>query len=106
MYRYYEDPVELNSTCAVFSESELIGKIAEGASIESLCAGVNYSMFKRLQPMLQKFKGKRLVLSGGVARNDAIRKYIKDEYDEIVVPDEPQFSGAIGCCYYGSKMKE
>jgi activator of 2-hydroxyglutaryl-CoA dehydratase len=37
MSKYYENPVELNSTCAVFSESELIGKIAEGVTIERLC---------------------------------------------------------------------
>ena len=106
MHMYYTEPVELNSTCAVFSESELIGKIAEGVSIESLCAGVNYSMFKRLQPMLNKFKGRKLVISGGVARNYAIRKYLEDEYEEIITLDEPQLNGAIGCCYYGDKIKK
>jgi predicted CoA-substrate-specific enzyme activase len=101
---HYEDPVELNSTCAVFSESELIGKIAEGISMERLCSGVNYSLYKRLQPLLHKFKGKKLVLTGGVANNVAIKKYLKQDYEEIVSIAEPQFNGAIGCCYYGSKF--
>ncbi len=68
----------------MFSESELIGKIAEGVSIESLCASVNYSLYKRLQPLLCKFKGKKLVLTGGVANNDAIKRYLKKDYEEIV----------------------
>ncbi len=101
---HHENPVELNSTCAVFSESELIGKIAEGVSIECLCSGVNYSLYKRLKPLLSKFKGKKLVLTGGVANNAAIKKYLKEDYEEIVSIDEPQFNGAIGCCYYGSKF--
>ncbi len=99
---YYEAPVELNSTCSVFSESELIGKIAEGISPERLCAGVNYSLYRRLRPLLLKFKGKRLVVSGGVAESKALVHYLKNDFDEIIKLDEPQFNGAIGCCRYGS----
>ncbi|MCY6959832.1 acyl-CoA dehydratase activase [Clostridium brassicae] len=104
MSKYYENPIELNSTCAVFSESELIGKIAEGVTIKELCAGVNYSLYKRLQPLLSKFKGKKLVLTGGVANNQAIKKYLRNDYEDIVSIEEPQFNGAIGCCYYGSNI--
>ncbi|GAA0076514.1 acyl-CoA dehydratase activase [Clostridium sp. CTA-5] len=104
MSKYSEDPVDLNSTCAVFSESELIGKIAEGISIERLCAGVNYSLYKRLLPLLSKFRGKKLILTGGVATNSSIKKYLKNDYEEIIEVKEPQFNGAIGCCYYGTKV--
>ncbi|MCX7922633.1 MAG: acyl-CoA dehydratase activase [Clostridia bacterium] len=104
LMRYSKDPIELNSTCAVFSESELIGKIAEGITLERLCAGVNYSLYKRLKPLLTKFKGRRLVLSGGVAHNTALIEYLSNDYEEIILPDDPQFNGAIGCCYYGERM--
>lgn len=104
MSRYWENPVDLNSTCAVFSESELIGKIAEGVEMERLCAGVNYSLYKRLHPLLSKFIGEKLVLTGGVANNSAIKGYLKRDYAEIVSVEEPQFNGAIGCCYYGGKF--
>lgn len=104
MTGYIEDPVELNSTCAVFSESELIGKIAEGIGIERLCAGVNYSLYKKLQPILGKFKSRKLVLSGGVAKGKAIKNYLEKDFDEVVCVEDPQYNGAIGCCYYG-KMR-
>uniref|UniRef100_UPI002624450A BadF/BadG/BcrA/BcrD ATPase family protein n=1 Tax=Clostridium sp. TaxID=1506 RepID=UPI002624450A len=104
MSKHYANAIELNSTCAVFSESELIGKIAEGVSIESLCSSVNYSLYKRLLPLLSRFRGKKLILTGGVASNIAIEKYLSNNYDEIVSIKEPQFNGAIGCCYYGSKF--
>ncbi|MBF8983224.1 2-hydroxyglutaryl-CoA dehydratase [Lutibacter sp. B2] len=102
MSKHYKEPVSLNSTCAVFSESELIGKIAEGIDLKRLCAGVNYSLYKRLHPLLNKFRGRKLVLTGGVANNIALNEYLKQDYDEIIPIDEPQFNGAIGCCYYGS----
>ena len=101
--RHIQNPIELNSTCAVFSESELIGKIAEGTSIDRLCAGVNYSLYKRLRPILTNFKGERLVLTGGVAYNDAIKEYLTNDYEQIIAVDEPQYNGAIGCCYYGNR---
>jgi predicted CoA-substrate-specific enzyme activase len=104
MAMYVQDPVELNSTCAVFSESELIGKIAEGIGIKRLCAGVNYSLYKRLRPLLNQFKGRRLMLSGGVANNQAIQEYLRRDYDEIIVVEDPQSNGAIGCCYYGERV--
>lgn len=103
VFKYYEDPIELNSTCAVFSESELIGKIAQGISIDRLCAGVNFSLYQRLKSLISRFKGRQLVLSGGVAYNTALIKYLKDDYEEIIIPPYPQYSGAIGCCYYGEK---
>lgn len=104
MAKHYSNPVELNSTCAVFSESELIGQIAEGVEIARLCAGVNYSMYKRLQPLLTKFRGRKLVLSGGVAHNRALQEYLKRDYDQLILLDDPQFNGAIGCCYYGRRI--
>jgi len=100
MSKFYENPVELNSTCSVFSESELIGKIAEGISLDRLCSGVNYSLYKRLRPLYTKFSARRLVISGGVALNAALNHYLKNDFDEIIHLNDPQFNGAIGCCSY------
>ncbi|OFI06006.1 R-phenyllactate dehydratase activator [Clostridium acetireducens DSM 10703] len=106
MSKHYENPIELNSTCAVFSESELIGKIAEGIPTKTLCASVNYSLYKRLHPLLNKFKGNKLVLTGGVANNTAIQTYLKKDYEYIISAKEPEFNGAIGCCYYGNNFSK
>ncbi|MGD9678774.1 MAG: acyl-CoA dehydratase activase [Vulcanibacillus sp.] len=103
---FHEDPVDLNSTCAVFSESELIGKIAEGIELDRLCAGVNYSLYKKLKPLLNKFRGKRLIVAGGVSNNQGFIEFLKKDYEEIVTIDDPQSNGAIGCCFYGYSLKK
>lgn len=96
--QHYSDPVELNSTCAIFGESELIGKIVDGHSISSLCAGVNYTIFKRIQPLLKKLASPTVVFTGGVAHSLALQKIISAELGcEVVVPEHPQYNGAIGC---------
>lgn len=104
MFQFYDSPVELNATCAVFSESELIGKIAEGYKMPELCAGVNFSLYKRLKPLLSRFKGDVLLLSGGVAANKALVNYLKRDYHQVVVIEEAQYNGALGCCKYGEKF--
>lgn len=102
MAKYWENPVKLNSTCAIFSESELIGEISKGRKIEELCAGINYSLYIRLKPMLRRFYGEKLLVSGGVAKNNAIIKYLLGDYNQVVSLENSDFVGTVGCCYYGS----
>lgn len=104
MASYHENPVSINSTCAVFSESEVISKVAEGVPVENICAGVNYSLYTRIRPLLKKFKSSSLVLCGGVAKNRALIHYLQNDFSEIIIPQEPQFNGAIGCCRYGETV--
>ena len=100
--QYADNPVELNSTCAVFGESELIGKIVEGFPLSELGAGVNATIVKRILPLLRSFAGEVLVFTGGVARNKAVTKLLETGTGRrVVIPPEPQFNGAIGCCVAG-----
>jgi (R)-2-hydroxyacyl-CoA dehydratese activating ATPase len=95
---HWENPVELNSTCAVFGESELIGKIVDGYSTSSLAAGVNYTIFKRIQPMLRQLYSPTIVFTGGVAQNKALGQLLRQETGcQVVIPEHPQYNGASGC---------
>lgn len=100
------DPVALSSTCAVFCESELIGRLAEGKELKHLAAGVNLSLFKRLQPMMRGFEAEVLWLSGGVASSKALQHHLKAYYKEVKVLQNPVYNGAIGCCIHGQKIKK
>jgi predicted CoA-substrate-specific enzyme activase len=96
---HHLNPVELTSTCAIFGETELIGKVVEGHSTDSLAAGVNYTIFKRIKPMLARLLSDRLIFTGGVARNGAIRIILEQELNvPVIVPEHPEFAGALGCC--------
>lgn len=98
---YDENPVELNATCAIFGESELIGRIAEGYGVAELAAGVNYTIYQRIRPMLKDLASKTLVFTGGVALGPAISQIISREMAvEVVTPAYPQLNGAIGCAVY------
>lgn len=99
MGRHYKDPITLSSTCAVFGESEVIGCLAEGKPIEAICAGVNYSVVRRVMPDVRRMPSGNYVLSGGVGRNNAVRHLLEQELrTKLIVPKNHFFLGAIGCC--------
>lgn len=102
--RHHADPVPLDATCGIFGESELIGRILEGHSLERLCAGVNATLIKRVMPMLRRFPRDVLVLTGGVAKSPAFRTLLRDAVGiDPIVPPHPQHNGAIGCAVLAGK---
>lgn len=96
--RCIRNPVKLNSTCAIFSESEIIGKIAEGIDFTEIAAGINESIAKRIAPLIKKMKSDRYFISGGVANIFAVRYFLEQEIGCNLTPIKNcQFNGAIGC---------
>lgn len=95
---YHLNPVSLSSTCATFGESEVVGRIVEGHPLESICAGVNATVVQRILPDLRKMPSETLVVSGGVAHNRAILHFLEAEglFREILVPPDPEYTGAAG----------
>ena len=96
---HYEHPVSLSNTCAIFSESELIGLIVKGEPVSSLAAGINKSVVERFLPFLSRFGDGLIVLSGGVALNRSVVRLMREMTGrEVLVVDDPVHNGAIGCC--------
>ena len=105
--RYFSDPVELSATCAIFGESELIGKIVEGVPVSKLAAGVNHSIFRRIKPMLLALASETVVFTGGVALGPAVAHWVQEALgSRVVVPTHPQINGAIGCALFAQQLQE
>ncbi len=98
------NPVPISNTCAIFGETELISHLLDGAPVTQIAAGVNDSVARRALQMIKRFPCRTLIFVGGVARNRAVVESLRrsGRY-ELLVPPEPQFNGAIGCCLEGRK---
>jgi predicted CoA-substrate-specific enzyme activase len=96
-----EEPI--SSTCTVFAESEIISLIARGADPEAILRGLHRSLVGRVISMVQSVGiVPPVMLSGGVARNEAVRAMIADATEqEVIVPREPQLMGAYGAALLG-----
>ena len=95
----WDEPVEISQTCAIFGESELVGHLLNGVDPSRIAAGINASVARRAFTMVRRYRCPTLVFAGGVARNPAVVRLLREHGDfRIIVPSHPQFTGALGCC--------
>lgn len=96
--------LELNSTCAIFAETEIIARVIEGYSTAQLGAGVNYALYRRIAPLLKKLPSPLYIIAGGGARSQALQQLaVRDLQKPVMALGDPEFNGAIGCCVIGQE---
>ena len=91
-------PLAINSTCAVFAESGIIGLLGNDHSVEDIVAGVHYSIAKRIIKLVKRIGIKeRIYFDGGPALNAGLVQAIENELGkEIFIPEFPQITTAYG----------
>jgi predicted CoA-substrate-specific enzyme activase len=88
--------VELNSTCVVFAESEMISLMARGVSLGPVIKALHASVAKRAAGLLGRDNGP-VWLDGGPAMNRGLVEALEDELmTEVMVVPKPQFTVAYG----------
>ena len=97
-----EKQVEISSTCTVFAESEVISQLALGADRNDIIAGINRSVASRVSGLAKRIGVvPRVVMTGGVSRNDGIRKALEKELGtEIFSSRLSQYTGALGAALF------
>lgn len=96
----------ITSTCTVFAESEIISLIARGADLGAILLGLHRSLVGRILTMVRSVGlGAPLLLSGGVARNVAVRELLAQEAGlPVALPSRPQLMGAYGAALVAAKQ--
>ena len=90
--------VELNSTCVVFAESEIVSLLARGVSRESIIKALNVSVARRASGLLDRGAASDgLWLDGGPAQNTGLRTAFEDELmTEVMTLPDPLYTVAYG----------
>jgi len=101
-----KNPIEINATCTVFAESEVISLLMQKKPKEDILAGLHQTIAKRIAGMARQVKPKEIVFfDGGGAKNIAIKKALEEELDlKIYVPPNPQFVVALGAALSASEL--
>lgn len=105
-------PSAISSTCTVFAESEVIGRIGSGEDPNDIAAGAHVAMAKKIGTLSRRLGvASPICVTGGVALNPAFRHYLSKQLDaELWMPDNPQLTGALGAALLSlespSKSKE
>jgi predicted CoA-substrate-specific enzyme activase len=98
--------VEISSVCTIFAQQEVISQLSEGTPLEDIVAGLHDAIAGRVVRMVKRLKIEPdVVLTGGVAKNVGVVKAIRENLGcEILVPEDPLLSGALGAAILGKEI--
>ncbi|MDD2420888.1 MAG: acyl-CoA dehydratase activase [Heliobacteriaceae bacterium] len=94
-------PLPLNSMCAVFAESEVIGLLAANRDKGEIISGLHHSVAQRIATLAQRLgpPGKT-AFTGGVAKNAGVRQCLETLIGvKVTVPENCQLTGALGAAF-------
>lgn len=99
-------PLNINSTCTVFAESEVISLIARKAKKEDIIAGLHKAISKKIVHMARELGVRQVVFfDGGGSKNKGMKKAIEEALGtEIFVPQDSQFVIALGAAIIAFKL--
>ncbi len=93
--------VELGSYCTVFSATEVLEKIRHGKKVPDIVKGLFFSVIKRVLEM-DALTEKVAMTGGVVAYNPYLVTMVEEIIGrEILVPEYPQLTGAVGAALFG-----
>lgn len=97
----------VNSTCAVFAESEIIGLLADGKNPAAIARGIYKSVAERLNAMLQRLGHEEPVILVGGGANPCLARELSNLLDcPVRIPPEAPFFGAVGVALHAGKETE
>jgi len=90
--------INFNTGCAVFSETEALSRITEGAAVEDILAGIHRALAAKIQNLVERLGvEKDIALTGGGAKDIGLVRSIEETKGiNTLVPEEPQIVAALG----------
>ncbi len=103
-----ESLVEVNNTCVVFAESEIIGLLAKGVKPGEIARGVFDSIARRIRGMASGLTlAPEFVFTGGTARSQGLKEYLQIVFGrDFLTPPKPVMTGAYGAALLASEEKK
>lgn len=96
-------PVQMSNRCTIYIETEVIHYLQRGVSKVDIAAGINIAMAERALALVRRVKPeKEVMLTGGVAKNVAVRNELQKMLNlNLVSPKvDPQIIGAFGAAIF------
>ncbi|MFO7568204.1 MAG: acyl-CoA dehydratase activase [Smithellaceae bacterium] len=95
--------VQISNMCTVFAEHEVTSRLAEGAGVAEIVAGLHQAIAGRVVNMTRHLGiEKEVVVTGGGAKNAGLVKAIAEKVGfDVLTPPEPFITGALGAALVG-----
>jgi predicted CoA-substrate-specific enzyme activase len=98
--------IQISSLCTVFAQQEVVALISRGEKLENILAGLHDALAGRIAALARRLGMEPdLVLTGGVAKNIGMVRAMKESLGcEILVPEEPLITGALGAAVLANEI--
>jgi len=103
-----ENPAMISNICTIWAQQEVAVSLAKGIPIFDLLAGVHKSLADRISRMVNRLRVEEAVIvTGGGGKNKGLLKALSEQLGhEILVPEEPLITGALGAALLGKEIVE
>ena len=101
-----QNKIQISSTCTVFAQQEVMTYLSKGAPLADIVAGLHDAIASRVVKMATRLKIEPdVVFTGGVAKNIGVVNALKKNLGlEVLVPEEPLLTGALGAAILGKEL--
>jgi predicted CoA-substrate-specific enzyme activase len=103
-----KNPAKISNICTIWAQQEVAASLAKGMPISDLLAGVHHSLADRICRMVNRMRVEdAVIVTGGGAKNRGLLKALFEQLGhEILVPEEPLITGALGAALLGKEIVE
>jgi predicted CoA-substrate-specific enzyme activase len=103
-----KNPAKISNICTIWAQQEVAASLAQGIPVSDLLAGVHQSLADRICRMVNRLKVEEAVIvTGGGGKNKGLLKALSEQLGhEILVPEEPLITGALGAALMGKEIVE
>ena len=90
--------IQISNLCTIFAQQEVVALLSRGEKLENILAGLHDALASRIAALARRLGIEPdLVLTGGVVKNTGMVRAMKESLGcEILVPEEPLLTGALG----------
>jgi predicted CoA-substrate-specific enzyme activase len=98
--------IQISNLCTIFAQQEVVALLSRGEKLENILAGLHDALANRIAALARRLGIEPdLVLTGGVAKNIGIVRAMKESLGcEILVPEEPLLTGALGAAILAKEI--
>jgi predicted CoA-substrate-specific enzyme activase len=103
-----KNPAKISNICTIWAQQEVAASLAEGIPMTDLLAGVHQSLADRIIRMVNRLRVEdAVIVTGGGDKNKGLLRALSEQLGrEILVPEEPLITGALGAALLGKQIVE
>lgn len=94
------EPYKVSGRCSVFCKSDCTHALNKGIDKANVSSGLALMMAEKVEELLKKMKQGKVLAIGGVTKNDAVMRFLKEKGCDIQISEQSTCFEALGAAIY------